>query len=206
MTSTVVPSAYSCPPRYARADHSSPPMRTRPPRSCTGRVTIALRPTRASVPVREIAGMCTCLRAIGRSTRSERRPPTMTTVSDPAVPAPRSAATAAAPAASATGPRKKAPGVSTSPIASTTAITTQTTQFTNMTLEQVHEAAEVVERLTLRVPPFAVDEHRPHPDGERAVDVVVDRVADHHRLRGRHAEQLEHAPEDCLVRLRLPVH
>ena len=44
-----------------------------------------------------------------------------------ATPPATSATIAAAPAASATGPRKNAPGVSTSPIASRTAATIQTT-------------------------------------------------------------------------------
>ena len=53
--------------------------------------------------------------------------------------------------------------------------------------------------------PCAVDEDRAHPDRERALDVVLDRVADHRRIGRLDLEQVEHRAEDRRVRLRLPV-
>src|SRR6266498_2010154 len=58
---------------YARADHSSPPIRTRPPLTSTRWTTTDFVPSRAAVPVRSAAGMCRCRLAIGRRTRSDGR-------------------------------------------------------------------------------------------------------------------------------------
>ena len=57
-----------------RAVHSSPPIRTRPPSASTARVTSALRPTSASMPVRESAGRRRCRRAMGRKRASDASP------------------------------------------------------------------------------------------------------------------------------------
>src|SRR5581483_8954520 len=206
MTSTVAPTGNSPPSRYARADHSSPPICTRPPPAAPiARVTTALRPMSASVPVRESAGRRTWRRAIGRRNPSESSAATMNTISEPAAPAPSTAATAAAPAESASGPRKNIPGVSSSPIARTIAATTHTTQPTDMTLDQIQDCAEVGKRLALGVQALAVEEHRLHSGGARSLDVVLERIADHQRGRRRDVEQLEDPAEDRLVRLRLAV-
>ena len=69
-------------------------------------------------------------RATGRRIASEATEQTMKTIIEPTVPAPSRAATAAATAASATGPRKKSPGVNSSPTPSATATSTQTSQPT----------------------------------------------------------------------------
>ena len=51
----------------------------------------------------------------------------------------------------------------------------------------------------------AVDEDGAHADRPRALDVRVDRVADHRGLLRRDLEQVEHGAEDRRVRLRLAV-
>ena len=55
------------------------------------------------------------------------------------------------------------------------------------------------------MPPVTVDENGLHSYGERAFDVLAERVADHDRLGRCHLETLEQRQEDRLVRLRLPV-
>src|SRR5438034_7143539 len=52
---------------------------------------------------------------------------------------------------------------------------------------------------------FRSEQDRAHPDRPRALDVVLDRVADHCRGGRLHLEQVEHGAEDRRVRLRLPV-
>ena len=86
------------------------------------------------VPVREIAGRRTCRRATGLRIRSDATEQAMKTIVEPSGPTPSSEANAAAPAASATGPRKKSPGVRSSPTPSATATSTQTSQPTLGTL------------------------------------------------------------------------
>src|SRR5258708_7401246 len=76
-----------------------------------------------------------CRRATGRRIASEATEQTMNTISEPIDPAPSRSATAAAPAASATGPRKKSPGVSTSPTARATATSTHRSHTTMQTIE-----------------------------------------------------------------------
>ena len=58
-------------------------MRIAPAVASTRRVTMALRPTSASVPVRESAGMRTWRRAIGRRNASDAIEPAMKTTSAP---------------------------------------------------------------------------------------------------------------------------
>ena len=156
--------------------------------------------------------MRTWRRATGRRNASDAIEQTMKTTNAPIVPAPSRSATAAAPAASATGPRKNSPGVRISPTASATANTTHRTQPTTRTIEpQRSPSATGISRRSSRASasgpkrPGAIDEERAHADGAGALDVVLDRVADHHRLVGADAEQLEHAAEDRLVRFRLAV-
>ena len=88
------------------------------------------------MPVRDSAGSLRWLRAIGRRTPSDATDPARNTSTAITAPAPSAAATAAAAAANATGPRKKRPGVNSSPIASNAAITTQTSQATTLMLDQ----------------------------------------------------------------------
>ena len=52
---------------------------------------------------------------------------------------------------------------------------------------------------------LAVDQERPHSNGGRAIDVVLDGVADHDGLVCPHPEQLEGGAKDRLVRLDPPV-
>ena len=52
---------------------------------------------------------------------------------------------------------------------------------------------------------LAVDEDRPHTQGTRALDVLLDRVTYHHRLGRTDAEELECSLEDRRVRLDPPV-
>src|SRR5205823_13938762 len=80
-TSTRVPGSYAVPSMYERADHSSPPIRTRPPSESTRWRTTALAPSSAAVPVRSGAGMWRCDFAIGRITASEASEPAMKTIS-----------------------------------------------------------------------------------------------------------------------------
>src|SRR3954447_20037481 len=120
--------------------------------------------------------------------------------------------------ASATGPRKKSPGVASSPSASSTARIAQITHAGTRTLwacsccsvkrpgktECRRKASKVRQPLRmLRKPSFAIDEPRVHPAVARSGDVVVRIVADHHCRLGRDVELLQHRAEDRLVRLRL---
>ena len=120
----VWPSSNTCPSRYERADHSSPPMRTRPP---TG-----VDPMRHDRLPPDERSRCRCARApacahasarsdAGRRARAEPRRETRS--GRPPCRRPSRSASAAAAAARATGPRKNSPGVSTSPIAKRDATT-----------------------------------------------------------------------------------
>src|SRR5207248_1823964 len=66
--------------------------------------------------------------------------------------------------------------------------------------EQVRQRA-----LLVRMLPCAVEQERAHAERPRAGDVVLERVADHRRLRRLDAEPLEHRAEDRGVGLRLSV-
>src|SRR4051812_6933974 len=204
---------------YARADHSSPPMRTRPPSASTRSSTVARAPISAAVPVRVSAGIRRCERAIGRRMASDATVPAMKT-STWAHAGTKNETKSAGSVASATGPRKKSPGVASSPSASRTARIAQMTQAGTRTLwacsccsakrasetERRGKGAEIRQPPgMLREPPLAVDEPRVHPDGARSRHVVVGIVADHHGGLGGDVELLEHRAEDRLVRLRLPV-
>ncbi len=78
--------------------------------------TSACAPTSAAVPVRMLAGMRRCGARPAAGSRADASEATMNTISWTTTPEPESAMSAAATAASATGPRKKSPGVKTSPI------------------------------------------------------------------------------------------
>ena len=52
---------------------------------------------------------------------------------------------------------------------------------------------------------LTIDQEGAHPEGHGALDVVCDRVADHHGLLGVDLEHLEHAAEDRRARLHLSV-
>src|SRR3954454_23232161 len=204
---------------YARADHSSPPMRTRPPSASTRSSTVARAPMSAAVPVRVSAGMRRCERAIGRRIASEATVAAMKT-STCAHAGTKNETKSAGSVASATGPRKKSPGVASSPSASRTARIAQITHAGTRTLgaccccsvkrpdetECRRKASKIRQPLRmLRKPSLAVDEPRIHPDRTRPADVVVRIVAHHHRGLGGDVELLEHCAEDRLVRLRLAV-
>src|SRR3954466_12046537 len=122
--------------------------------------------------------------------------------------------------ASATGPRKKSPGVASSPSASRTARIAQITHAGTRTLwacsccsvkrpsktECRRKASKIRQPLRmLRKPALAVDEPRIHPDRTRSGDVVLGIVPDHHRGLGGDVELLEHRAEDRLMRLGLAV-
>src|SRR3954453_18087594 len=200
---------------YARADHSSPPMRTRPPSESTRSSTVARAPMSAAVPVRVNAGMCRCERAIGRRIAMDAIVPAMNT-STCAQAGAKNETKSAGSVASATGPRKKSPGVASSPSASSTARIAQITHAGTFTLwacswwsvktERGGKPAQVGEALrVLWEPTLAVDKPRVHSDHARSRDVVVRIVADHPRAVCRDVELLQHRAEDRLVRLRLAV-
>src|SRR4029077_14339137 len=105
--------------------------------------------------------------------------------------------------------RKNSPGVTSSPTPSATATSTQTS---HPTLETLVEAECHGPRAQAADPaghvggtPLPVDEHGRHADRTCSLDVVLDRVADHRGVAGVDVEQLEHAQEDRLMRLRLSV-
>src|SRR5262245_51968488 len=191
-------------------------MRTRPPFASTRSSTVAFAPASASVPVRSCAGMCRWARASGLRTASDASEATMNAISCTARLAPTAATTPATTAATAIGPRKNSPGVRISPIASPTATIAQTTHIdigpqcspasTPCEAQRRRQSVEILEaRLEPGVPAGPVDQDRAHPDRAGAVDVVLDRVADHHRLGGGDLEQVEHRVEDRRVRLGLAV-
>src|SRR5262245_37507874 len=198
---------------YALADHSSPPIRTRPPFASTRWRTTAFFPSSAAVPVRSAAGMWRCRRAIGRRTSSEATDPPMKTSSCPTTPTPTSATMPAATAARATGPRKNIPGVTISPIARRTAAIAHTTHAGTTPIvvpllgrprepERGRQPVQVGQTLLdPQVPVLTVDEDRPHAESTRAFDVFLDRIADHHGLPGIDVQALEGRPEDRRMRL-----
>src|SRR5213075_882597 len=66
--------------------------------------------------------------------------------------------------------------------------------------EQRREFVERLDpRLEILVHALAVDQDRAHAERDRALDVVRDRVADHHRVAGLDSEQLEDGAEDRRV-------
>ena len=132
-TSTCVPGSSTWSGMYARADHSSPPILTRPP---------CRRPAAARPRARPRAPQCRCASppacagararaAAGRrATRASRRRRRRAAARPPHL---RAQTIAAATAASATGPRKKRPGVKISPIASSNAAIAQTSHAATAT-------------------------------------------------------------------------
>ena len=129
-------------------------------------------------------------RPAGRRSASEATEHTTKTRNEPIAPAPSSDATAATRAASATGPRKKSPGVSTSPIARATAATTQMSQLTTLTVDgrgRSLRAAHGDPRAAPGCPDSVLRGQqvaRAHAGRPRAVDIVLERVPDHQGVGG----------------------
>ena len=134
----------------------------------------------------------------------------MKTIVEPSGPTPSSAANAAASAASATGPRKKSPGVTSSPTPSATATSTQTSQPTlgDSSRGRAPRAARAGRRAGRARPGSGPRGRRARPCMPTArapstsSSIVSPTIA---ASPGGDVEQLEHAQEDRLVRLRLPV-
>ncbi len=77
---------------------------------------------------------------------------------------------------------------------------TATPSWTAATTPAATAAREIGEALVdLRVPFLAVDQDRPHPERTRALDILLERVADHHRVRGFDVEPAERRLEDRRV-------
>src|SRR6266545_4002150 len=210
-------------------------MRTRPPLASTRFSTSACAPTSAAVPVRISTGICRWARAIGRTIASVASDPRMKTSTCSHAAPPRMATMPAGTAASATGPRKKSPGVASSPSASRTATIAQITQpaMTPLCARACCSAsgiATAVERPLCRgllhhnaecsgeraqigqtvgvigKAAVAIDEPRLHTHCTCPRDIVVGIIANHRRALGGYVKSFEQRAEDRLVGLRLSVH
>src|SRR5204862_30978 len=131
-----------------------------------------------------------------------------------AIPPPAAATTAEPSAAGTTVPSTNRPGVAISPTANSAATMIQTPQAGTKPIlaravksERRRQLAEIRQPRPLPVAEAAVpvQQERLHPERERAVDVVLGRVAHHRRRRRLDLEPLEHGVEDRRVRLRLAV-
>src|SRR6476659_8859118 len=72
--------------------------------------------------------------------------------------------------------------------------------------EQRRQLAQRLDaRLEVRVHALAIEQDRAHPQREGALDVVRDRVADHHRIGRLDVQQVEEGAEDRRMRLRVAV-
>ena len=213
MTSTVCPSGEHLAVEV-RARASTPRRRCAPGRRARrrARVTIALRPTSASVPVREIAGRRMCRRAIGRRIASEATEQTMKTISDPTAAGTEQRRERGRERRRARpGRGRRAPASASRRRPAPPRRTTQTSQA---------PSTRRLSRARVATPSPRRSSSRPSrpgsgPRGRRGRRACRPRVAPSTSSSSvsptitaspaLDVEQLEHAPEDRLVRLRLPV-
>ena len=171
-------------------DHSSPPMRTRPPsRRRPAACTVAFRPTRAAVPVRDSMGSLRWLRAIGRRTPSDATDPARKTSTAITAPAPSAAATRCRGRGERHGAEEEETGrQQLADRERRAAITTHTSQATSV--EALRSGRARQRARAGRRSPSGLPDNAPHGrrarrasrSPSRALDVVLDRVTDHQRV------------------------